>query len=297
MSTSIDQAFIRQYESEVHHIFQREGGILRGAVRTKDNVRGTSTTFQKVGKGTASTKARHGVVTPMNMDHTPVVCTLYDFYAGDYVDKLDEAKTNIDERMVIAKGGATALGRKVDDQIITALDGTSQTTVTWGLGSAAAIENSLLNMSKAADANDIPNDGMRYAALTPTAFAMAMKVESFASADYVGSDGLPFREGAPVLSWKRWMGILWTMHTGLTGVGTSSAKVFLWHKNAVGYATGAHSQNKAQDPSSAVAADITWEGPRVAHWVNHYMSGGAVLIDDAGVIEGSINDTTALPTS
>ena len=53
MSTSIDQAFVRQYESEVHHLFQRQGGILRPTVRTKDNVNGKSTTFQRIGTGTA----------------------------------------------------------------------------------------------------------------------------------------------------------------------------------------------------------------------------------------------------
>jgi hypothetical protein len=53
----------------------------------------------------------------MNLDHQPVTCTLADYYAGDYVDKLDELKTNIDERGVIAQSGANALGRKSDDLI------------------------------------------------------------------------------------------------------------------------------------------------------------------------------------
>jgi hypothetical protein len=296
MST-VDTAFIRQYERDLFHTFQRFGGVLRRTVRTKDNVVGSSTTFQKIGKGTATTKARHGVITPMNMDHTAIQCTLQDFYAGDWSDKLDEAKMNVDERLAIARGGAYALGRKVDDQITTALDATTQTAVSWTVTSAAAIRNSLLLMAEALDANDVPNDGQRFGALTARAWAYAMTVQQFASADYVGADGLPFREGAPIGRFKLFDGILWTVHTGLPGAEGNSGKVFAWHKDAVGYATGALPGNKAQSAGPEVMADITWHGDRAAWFVNHMMSGGACLIDDTGVIEGAVDDNEALPTS
>jgi hypothetical protein len=43
-----------------------------------------------------------------------------------------------------------------------------------------------------------------------------------------------------------------------------------------------------------VSADITWHGDRAAHFVNHLMSGNAVMIDDTGVIEGNYDDTAAI---
>ena len=122
MSITIESSFIKNFQSDVHLQYQRMGTKLRNTVRVKNNILGSSTTFQKVGKGTASTKARHGKVPVMNVDHTPVECTLSDFYAGDWVDSLDELKTNINERMVIAKAGAYALGRKTDELIIAQLD-------------------------------------------------------------------------------------------------------------------------------------------------------------------------------
>lgn len=296
MSTSIDTSFVRSYEREVHHLFQRQGGHLRQSVRFKSDVKGESTTFQKIGKGTATTKARHGVITPMNQDHTAITCTLSDFYAGDWVDRLDEAKINHDERRAIAKGGAWALGRKVDNQIITVLDSTSESTVSWTVTSSAATRNSLLQMSEALDDNDVPNDGQRYGLLTPRAWADAMTVKEFASADYVSPEGMSFKDGAPVAQrWKNWMGILWKVHTDLPGKGTATAKVFTYHKDAVGYATGAHAGNVATN--EGVAADITWHGDRAAHFVNHMMSGGACLIDTTGVIEGNLDDTAAIPSS
>jgi hypothetical protein len=298
MSTSISAAFVAQYEAEVKHAYQRKGSMLRKTVRTKDGVVGSTTTFQKIGKGTATTKARHGVITPMNQDHTPATCTLADFYAGDYVDKLDQAKTNVDERLAIATGGARALGRKTDDQIITALGTTSQTASNWTVTSAAAIRNSAINMVTALFSNDAPNDGNIFGLLTPKAWAFLMTVDEFKRADYVGDANLPYVAGAPVMTFKRWMNVNWAMHTGLAGKGTSTATLLMYHQEAAGYATGSVANNVAAvDGEMAVAADITWEGPRAAHWVNHWMSGGACLIDDAGVIKGTIDDTAALPTS
>lgn len=296
MSTSIDQSFVRQYEKDVHHTFQRQGGYLRPAVRMKTNIVGRSTTFQKIGTGVATTKARHGVITPMNQDHTPIECVLEDFYAGDWVDKLDEAKVNHDERTAIAKGGAFALGRKVDDQIFTQLDATTQATITWTVSSSGNIRAALLAMVEALDSNDAPNDGGRYGALSPRAFAQSMTVEEFSSADYVTSANMSYEKGAPMFDmWKDWMGVKWKSHSGNPGKGTATSKVFTWHKNAIGYATGKHAGNAAEN--NAVSADITWHGDRASHFVNHMMSGGAKLIDDTGVIEGNLNDTTAIATS
>lgn len=295
MATQITTAFIAQYEKEVKYLFQRQGGILRPTVRLKTGVVGSSTTFQKIGKGTASTKARAGVISPMNQDHTALACTLADFYAGDWVDKLDEAKTNIDERTAIAQGGAWALGRKVDDQIITELGATTQTAANWTVTSQAATRNSAITMVKALFNNDVPNDGQIYAALTPTAWACLMTVDEFKRADYIGPGGLPYVEGAPVMQFKNWMNVKWTLHTGLAGKGTSTATLLMWHKQALGYATGAFPGNLAE--SDTVAADITWHGDRAAFFINHAMSGGAKLIDDTGVIKGTIDDTSSLPTS
>ena len=132
MSQDVDDAFVKQYESDVHLAYQRMGSKLRNSIRTKNNITGSSTTFQKVGKGSAVQKARHAEIATMDISHTPVECTLADWYAGDYIDKLDELKINHDERMVAANSGAYALGRKTDELITTAFDGTTNVTTEGG---------------------------------------------------------------------------------------------------------------------------------------------------------------------
>jgi len=297
MSTSIDTSFITSYEAKVHEVFQRQGSYLKDSVRVKDNVIGSTAVFQKIGKGTATTKARHGTIPPMTQNHTAPSTTLADFYAGDWVDKLDEAKTNINERDAIASGGAQALGRKCDDQITTVLDTTTQTVITLTVTSKATILATAVEFAEAAWANDVPNDGQVYAVVTARYWSQLMLLDQFQNSDYVAADGMTFKQGPSIGrgKWKDWMGIKWKMQTGLPGAGTATAKCFVYHKMAVGYAIAQSAGNIAGNES--VAADITWHGDRAAHFVNHMMSGNAVMIDDTGVIEANLDDTAAIATS
>ncbi|MFA7431112.1 MAG: phage capsid protein [Rhodospirillaceae bacterium] len=265
MSTTVDKSFVKHYQADVHIAYQQMGSKLRNTVRTKNAVQGSSTVFQKVGKGTASTKARHGKVPVMNADHSAVECTLYDYYAGDWVDRLDELKTNIDERGVLVKAGAYALGRKTDELIIAALD----TSTNYALdGTTALTKAKVLAAFEMMGEADVPDDGDRVAVVGWKQWSDLLGIEEFANSDYVGDADLPWK-GTQA---KRWLGALWMPHSGLTRTG-GVRHCYWYHKTAIGHAVG-------QD----VQSDITWHGDRASHFVNNMMSQGAVLIDPAGVI-------------
>ena len=196
---SIDQAFVKQFGEEVHQAFQRMGSKLRNTVRVKNGVRGSSTVFQKVGKGSAATKARNAMVPVMNIEHEPVECQLLDFYAGDWIDQLDELKLNIDERQVLANAGAFALGRKTDELIISALD---QTTNTAGAGTDGLTKAKVLTAFEMLGEKDVPDDGQRAAVIGWKQWSDLLEIPEFANADFVGPDELPWR-GTQA---KRWLG-------------------------------------------------------------------------------------------
>jgi len=265
MSTTVDLAFIKNFEAEVHIQYQQMGSKLRNTVRMKDNVIGATTTFQKVGKGTASTKARHGKVPVMNVDHQPVECILVDYYAGDWVDKLDELKTNINEQQVVAKAGAYALGRKSDELIIGQL--ATSTTFSGGNSDGLTKEKVLAAFELLGEA-DVPDDGQRFAAVGWKQWSELLNIQEFANADYIGSDELPWKATQA----KRWLGTLWLPHSGLPRTGNVRS-CFWYHKTAVGHGIG-----------SEVKTDITWHGDRAAHFVNNMMSQVACLIDPAGIV-------------
>ena len=66
MAATIDQGFVTQFESEVKLAYQQMGSKLRGTVRLKSNVVGSTVRFPKLGAGTAAAKARNGNVPVMN---------------------------------------------------------------------------------------------------------------------------------------------------------------------------------------------------------------------------------------
>lgn len=275
MSTSIDQAFIKQFEREVHQSYQRQGSKLRNTVRTVNDVNGSSAVFQKVGKGTASTKSTHGMVPVMNLAHTSVECTLQDFYAGDWVDRLDELKLNIDERQVIAGAGAYALGRKTDEMIIDEL-ATASTNVIAD-GNVGLTKDKALEAFETFGENDVPDDGQRFAVVGWKQWSELLKIDEFVNADYIGRDNLPF---ASITQAKMWLGTLWIPHSGLPIDGNDIRSCYFYHKTALGHASG-----------SDVQTDITWHGDRAAHFVNNMMSQGSKMIDDAGVVVINCDET------
>ena len=211
----------------------------------------------------------------MNVDHTPVEVTLGDFYAGDWVDKLDEAAIMHDERRALVNAGAYALGRKTDELIIAAAGGASNASTQVNL-SALTVQN-CIDWVTQLGVRDVPvTDGEMFAIVSWQVWAKLLGFTQFSSADYVAPQDLPF--GGNTFGARRWMGYIWMPHSGLTSA-SNVRQNLAYHRAALGWAYGMD-----------VATDITWHGDRAAHWVNNMMKGGAKLIDDIGVQRFPINE-------
>ena len=265
MANTIDTAFIKQFETEVHMAYQRMGSKLRGTVRTAGNVRGSVVRFQKIGVGIANTKSRNGNVTPMELAHTTVEATMADFYAPEYIDKLDELKTNIDERQAVATSAAAALGRKTDEILYTAMDAGANSTQIHDTGSALA-KADLLALFETMGSANIPEDGQRYLAMHPKGYADLFLIEEFASSDYVGEQNLPFAGG---MTMKEFLGFKIFSTSAVAG-----GKNFVYHMRAVGLGVNAD-----------VQTEVNYVAEKVSHLATSMMSMGSVVIDDNGVYE------------
>jgi len=270
MTATIDQAFVKQFEAEVHMAYQRMGSKLKSMVRNVNGVKGNTVQFQKVAKGSASTKARHAEVVAMNSVHSNVTATLSDFYAADYVDKLDELKVNIDERNIVAQNAAYALGRKTDEII----------TDTYNSGATALANNSAgsttgMNLDKAQNVfeifgnNDVPDDGQRYWVVGPKQWSDLLDIDQFSRAEYIGEADLPYKGG---MTAKRWLSFMWMGFSGLPTSGSTDRHTMAFHKSSLGMGVG-----------SDVRTEVNYIPEKVAHLTTSYMSMGAVLIDGDGV--------------
>jgi len=264
MANTIETAFIKQFESEVHMEYQRMGSKLRNTVRTT-NVTGSTARFQVIGKGSANTKSRNGNVTPMELLHTTVEVTVEDFYAPEYIDKLDVLKTNINERQAVAQSAAAALGRKTDEIITTALDAGANATQIHDTSSALE-KADVLSLFETFGNADLPEDGNRYVAMSPAGFADLYAINEFASADFVGPANLPFAGG---MTMKEFLGFKFFSTSAVAG-----GKNFAYHTSAVGLAI-----------NSDVTTEVNYVPEKVSHLTTSMMSMGSVVIDDDGVYE------------
>ena len=264
MANTIDTAFIKQFETEVHMAYQRMGSKLRNTVRTA-NVTGSTVRFQKIGTAEATTKSRNGNVTPMELAHTNVEATMADFYAAEYIDKLDELKININERQAVAQSAAAALGRKTDSLLITAMDSGANSTQIHDTSSAVE-KADLLSVFETFGTANIPEDGQRYIAMHPKGFADLFLITEFASSDFVGDQNLPFAGG---MTMKEFLGFK-IFSTSAVAAGKSMC----YHTTAVGLGI-----------NSDVQTEVNYVAEKVSHLATSMMSMGAVVIDDNGIYE------------
>jgi len=263
MANTIDTAFIKQFETEVHIAYQRMGSKLRNTVRTS-NVTGSVARFQVIGKGVANTKSRNGNVTPMELAHTTVEATMADFYAPEYIDKLDELKININERQAVAQSAAAALGRKTDELIYAAMDAAGGTAI-HDTSSALEIAD-LLSLFETMGLNDVPEDGQRYLAMNPKGYADLFGISQFASSDFVGEQNLPFAGG---MTMKEFLGFKVFSTSAVT-----AGKNIAYHTSSVGLGINAD-----------VQTEVNYVAEKASHLATSMMSMGAVGIDADGICE------------
>ena len=265
MANTIDTAFIKQFESEVHMAYQRMGSKLRNTVRSVGNVRGSVVRFQKIGTGAASTKTRNGDISGMELAHTTAEATMADYYAAEYIDKLDELKINIDERQAVAQSAAAALGRKTDEILYTAMDSGANATQIADI-TGALVKADLLTLFETFGAADIPEDGGRYLAMSPAGYADLFAITEFASSDFVGDQNLPYAGG---MTMKEFLGFKIFSTSAVT-----AGKNMAYHSSSVGLGVNAD-----------VQTEINYVPQKAAHLATSMMSMGAVVIDSNGVYE------------
>jgi len=268
MSTTVPVSFIQQYEAEVKQVYQREGSLLRGSIRTRNQINAERVYFPILGKGSATSKARHADVVPMDLEHTRVYADMADYYAPEYIDELDQAKLNWSLASEYARASGNALGRETDNVIITALDAATSTVKPNTLDSTASGKLTLgviAGLSKTHNLADVPMDTMRYAVVSPETHAELLQLSEATSSDFTTSQ-LLMNAREPAM----WMGYRWIMHTGLP----SDVKGFFYHMQAVGHGI-----------SRDIVTEVNYVPEKVSWLVNSYMSMGAVIIDGPGVIK------------
>ena len=123
MSSQITTAFVQQYSNNVQMLSQQKGSLLRNTVDS-ETVQAKNAFFEQVGVATAVKRvSRHGDTPQIDTPHSRRRVSMVDYEYADLIDKQDQVRTLIDPTSSYAQAAAFALGRAMDDEIISGITG------------------------------------------------------------------------------------------------------------------------------------------------------------------------------
>jgi len=278
MAQSITNAFVTLFDAEVKQAYQAES-VLLNAVRLRQGVQGNTYKFPKLGKGSATARIPQTDVTPLNVTYSQVTATMEDYNAAEYSDIFHQAKVNFDERSELVQVVSKAIGRRMDQLIIDALDAeaspstVANTVVTSGSATASNLNvGKLIAAKKALDANNVPFDD-RHIVIHANNLAGLLGDERAVSGDFASIKALVSGEINTLLGFN--FHVLGDRDEGGLAIdGSSDRKVFAFHRSALGMAV-----NMAQK------TEINYIPEKTSFLVNSMFSAGAISIDGEGIVE------------
>jgi len=199
MSTQITTAFVNQFSSNVQMLSQQMGSLLRTAVDV-ETVNGEKAFFDQVGSAAAVLRTTRHADTPLiDTPHSRRMVTMSDYEYADLIDDQDKVRMLIDPTSTYSRAAAAAMGRAMDDVIISAALGNAKTgkdggTTTpfdtsnqqIGVGSPAAglTLAKLLEAKEILDSNDVDPSIPRYIVVSPKQISDLLGDTTVTSSDF-----------------------------------------------------------------------------------------------------------------
>ena len=271
MAVGISNAFVQLFDAEVKQAYQ-SSRALAGLTRERANVEGNQVKFPKIGKGTATVRVPQTDVTPLNVTYSQVTATMSDYIAAEYSDIFSQQKVNFDERRELVQVVGNAIGRRMDQLVLDALNasGTSLTVATsiGGAGTNMNIEK-LIEAKKLLDANNVPSEG-RCMIIHANNLAGMLGETEITSSDFATVKALVSGEVDTFMGFK--FVTLGDRDEG--GLPLPSTRTcFAFHRDAIGMGIGMNQKS-----------EINYVPEKTSFLVSSMFSAGAVAIDAEGIV-------------
>jgi hypothetical protein len=286
MSTEVNKAFVNKYRSNFIHLAQQKGSRLRNFVRVNEGVVGKADHHDRLGS-TAAQKmtSRHADTPLISTPHSRRKVVMEDYNWADLVDKADKIKMLSDPGSEYMTAGVWAMGRTIDDLILTAMTGNatsvSSTDATSSValpsaqkiahGSAGMTMAKLREARKILRAADIDQDEDLYLAIS------ADKIDDLFAESGTPIISVDYNEKKPLVegSISYFMGFN-LIHTERLGNDSNdNQQVMAWAKSGVGLSIGQNIETKISErPDKNYSMQVYAQ-----------MSLGATRIQDNHVVE------------
>lgn len=264
-------AFQTQYRQEFIAGFEQRESLLRNSVTTEAVISGNTATFLVAdsGSSTAVTRGADGLI-PSNPDNlSQPSATLVEWH-----DRRTKTNFNIfagqgDQRRIMQMNSMGVINRKIDTDILTALDTATQQT---NSGTAAQASLDLVMHAQTILGNNEidTTDGMVTFVISPAFQAYLNMLDAFSSADFASVN--------PMNGQRRtfgWLGFNWIVHPNLTGKGTASEKCFAFHKSAIGHAAD----------TAGIDVEVGYNGEHKYSFATTSIHMGSKVLQNSGIVE------------
>lgn len=258
-----------EFDAQVKAAYQ-SAGQLRQHVRVKTNCIGATARFRRYARGVATPRIPQTDVQAMNTQYGEAIATLTDWNAAEYTDKLDQLLTNVDERQVLVTNIGSAIGRRLDQMIIDALDAANG-SANIPLNASGLTDAKMRRAMSLMDARAVPQ-GQRKMLISARGKEDLIAEQRFTSRDFVSE--YVIREGKLPRLYGFDIEVLDDRDEGGLPLVSTTRTCFAFDMQAVGLAI-AHEE----------ALEINYIPEKTSTLVNQLLKAGAVAIDTLGIIE------------
>jgi len=265
-----DTAFQTRYRDEFIAGFEVRSSYLRGAVTTEHQPKGNSAVFLVADSGGATAKTRgvNGLIGSRANNLTQTTVTLAEWHDLVRVTDFNVFASQGNQSTIMQQGTMSVINRKVDADIIAALD-----TATVTAGAAATASLAMVVRAKVILGNagvDLEEQDNLFGLISHAFDGYLMQIPAYTSADYVE---VKLLSGA-FKRYKRWAGVNWIIHPSVTAVGTSDEKCYLFHRSALGHAID----------TKSIESPVGYNEEQGYSWARASVNMGSKLLQNSGVV-------------
>lgn len=275
MSINLSDVLATQFSAEIKHRFDSQG-VLRQTVRQRDASGAKSVQFNLMGRGMAAERTGYQTPIPvMNVTYTPVTISVSNYTASELTDIFLGNQVKFDERAELVETISGALGRRIDQLIINSMAGATlpKTVADDVSGETANLTVAAIrSAAELMDADGVP-DGDRFLAVHPSGLHSLLSDSQATSVDFNNVKAL-VRGDLDTFYGFQIRKIGNRDEGGLPlDIATHVRTNFAYHRQAIGLAVNLD-----------VNVRIDWDEQYGAHRVTGFLSAGAGVIDDLGVV-------------
>lgn len=246
----IDTAMVKQYHSAIDILSQQKGSKLRNSVRLKPGVVGEETFIDQIGATTAVQRTtRHGDTPLVDTSYSRRRISMTDWEWADLIDDADKLKMLADPTSEYVLNAAYALGRAIDQAIVTSAFATAYTgrlgttQVTFATEGAGDISEGasgltltkLLEAKEILDDNEVDEEEPRFILVTAAQITNLLSTTEIKSSDYNTIKALVAGQINTFVGFK----FIRISSSILEGDGSDTRYVICYAKNGLGLAIAA----------------------------------------------------------